>query len=219
MAYAVLLMIGGTLLINGLAVLGHVRGNGAAIYNIFTGVLGTATPFFLLLQVPQSAPDAYDTVLSLAPMWLFALTFLWVGINSLTHHTPTGVGWYCLWVAAVAVGVAGVNFVRFDMFPEGIIWLNWALLWGLFWALLARGKSSIAAFTGWLAVILSIWTVTLQGFLSLVGVWNSIPVWVFVAATALTIGGALLLSRVVGLASDEVAGGAGAERPRPAVAT
>lgn len=195
MAYAVLLMVGGTLLINGLAVLGYVQGNGAAVYNIFTGVLGTAAPFYLLMQLPGSDAAAYDTVLSVAPIWLFALTFLWVGVNSLTGHTSTGVGWYCLWVALVAVGLALVNFFRFSLVPEGIIWLNWSFLWVLFWLLLARGRTQIAAFTGWVAVIQSVWTVTLQAFLNLVGGWNALPVWAFLAATVLTIAGALALSR------------------------
>ena len=211
MAYAVLLMIGGTLFINGLAVLGYVRSNGAAIYNIFTGVLGTATPFYLLMQVQGSDTTAYDTVLAVAPMWLFSLTFLWVGINSLTDHTPTGVGWYCLWVVFAAVGFAFVNFVRFGAVTEGIIWLNWALLWGLFWLLLAQGKAQLATFTGWVAVIMSFWTVSLQAFLNLVGGWKSIPSGAFVAATVGTIVLALLLRRV--RASED---GAEAETPASA---
>ncbi len=209
MAYAVLLMIGGTLLINGLAVLGYVEGNGAAIFNIFTGVLGTVTPFYLLTQINPAGSAGYDTVLAVAPMWLFALTFLWVGINSLTNHTSTGVGWYCLWVVFAAVGFSLVNFLRFDAFGAGIIWLNWAFLWGLFWLLLARGKSRIAAFTGWVAVIQSVWTVSLQAFLSLVGGWQAVPDWAFVAATVGTIGLALALASRVRATGD---GGSQLER-------
>ncbi|MFC5997052.1 AmiS/UreI family transporter [Pseudonocardia hispaniensis] len=208
MGYAVLLMIGGTLLINGLAVLGYVQGNGAAIYNIFTGVLGTVTPFYLLTQVSGSDAAAFDTVLAVAPMWLFALTFLWVGINSLTGHTPTGVGWYCLWVVFAAVGFGLVNFLRFDAPREGIIWLNWAFLWGLFWLLLAQGRTRLATFTGWVAVIQSIWTVSAQAFMNMVGGWTTIPVWAFIVATAVTIVLALLLAGRAGVsedaASDEV---------------
>lgn len=211
MAYAVLLMIGGTLLINGLAVLGYVRDNGAAIYNIFTGILGTVTPFYLLTQVDGADAAAFDTVLGVAPMWLFALTFLWVGINSLTGHTPTGVGWYCLWVVFAAVGFALVNFVRFDAVPEGVIWLNWAFLWGLFWAMLALGRTGIATFTGWVAVIQSIWTVSAQAFLNMVGGWSAIPDWAFVAATVVTIVVAAGLAGA-GTRARETAG------PEPAVA-
>jgi hypothetical protein len=187
MAYAVLLMIGGTLFVNGLAVLGVADGKGIAVFNIFTGILGTVTPFYLLTQVKGVDATAFDTVLAVAPMWLFALTFLWVGINALTEHSPTGVGWYCLWVVMMAIGFSLVNFIRFDAVPEGIIWLNWAFLWGLFWALLALGQTRIATFTGWVAVFQSVWTVTAQAFLAMVGGWADVPDWVFIAATAVTI--------------------------------
>jgi hypothetical protein len=195
MGYAVLLMIGGTLFVNGLAVLGVVDGKGVAVYNIFTGILGTVTPFYLLTQVQGVDTAAFDTILSVAPMWLFALTFLWVGVNALTGHNPTGVGWYCLWVVFMAVGFGLVNFIRFDAVPEGIIWLNWAFLWGLFWVLLGLGQGGIAAFTGWVAVIQSVWTVTAQAFLALVGGWADVPDWVFIAATAVTLVLAFVLSR------------------------
>ena len=194
MGYAVLLMIGGTLFVNGLSVLGVADGKGVAVYNIFTGILATVTPFYLLTQVKGADATAFDTVLAVAPMWLFALTFLWVGINALTGHNPTGVGWYCLWVAFLAVGFSLVNFIRFDAVPEGIIWLNWAFLWGLFWALLALGQTRLATFTGWVAVIQSVWTVTLQAFLAMVGGWADVPDWVFVALTAVTVALALVLA-------------------------
>ncbi len=187
MAYAVLLMIGGTLFVNGLAVLGLVDGKGIAVFNIFTGVLGTVAPFYLLTRVNGLDTVAFDTVLSVAPMWLFALTFLWVGINAVFDNTPTGLGWYCLWVVFMAVAFSLVNFLRFGAFGVGVIWLNWAFLWGLFWLLLGLGKESLSTFTGWVAVLQSVWTVTLQALLTMVGGWAVVPAWAFVAATAATI--------------------------------
>jgi hypothetical protein len=195
MILAALLMIGGTLFVNGLVVLGKVSGRSAAPYNIFTGVLATATPFFILLSVPPSDRASFDTILGIAPMFLFALTFLWVGINAVTDNTPEGAGWYCLWVTALAVGFALVNFLRFDQVREGVIWLNWALLWGLFWLLLAKGRAELAAFTGWAAVIMSVWTVTLQAFLLMIGAWTDVPEWVFIALTVFTVVAALALAQ------------------------
>jgi hypothetical protein len=186
-AYAVLLMIGGTLFVNGLAVLGLVDAKGIAVYNIFTGILGTVTPFYLLTRVDGLDKVSFDTVLSVAPMWLFALTFLWVGINSISDNTPTGLGWYCFWVVFMAVAFSLVNFLRFDAFGVGVIWLNWAFLWGLFWLLLGLGKESLSTFTGWVAVLQSVWTVTLQALLTMVGAWSAVPAWAFVAATVATI--------------------------------
>ncbi|MBA2637794.1 MAG: transporter [Solirubrobacterales bacterium] len=197
MILAALLMIGGTLFVNGLVLLGKVDGKSAAPFNIITGVLAIATPFYILSSVAPTDRTSLDTILGVGPMLLFAFTFLWVGINAVTDNAPEGIGWYCLWVAVVAIGFSLVNFIRFDAVPEGIIWLNWSLLWGLFWALLALGKGQIAAFTGWAAVIMSVWTVTLQAFLNQIGAWQDVPDWVFIAATIGTLVASLILARRV----------------------
>lgn len=195
MAYAVLMMIGGTLLLNGLAVLGVMDGKSIALFNVFTGILATVTPFYLLTRVAGTDGASLDTVLSTAPMWLFALTFLWVGVNAFTEHTPTGVGWYCLWVAFMALAFSAVNVFRLDAPADAVIWANWAFLWAMFWILLGLGKARVATFTGWLAVLLSIWSVTLQGLVGMLGIWPSAPTWVFVAASIATIVVALGLAR------------------------
>jgi hypothetical protein len=195
MILAALLMIGGTLFVNGMVLLGKVDGKSAAPFNIITGVLAIATPFYLLSSVAPTDRTSLDTILGIGPMFLFAFTFLWVGINAATDNAPEGVGWYCLWVAAVAIGFALVNFIRFDAVPEGIIWLNWSLLWGLFWLLLALGRGALTAFTGWAAVIMSVWTVTLQAFLNQIGAWQDIPDWVFVALTVFTVVASLALAQ------------------------
>jgi hypothetical protein len=188
MGYATLMMIGGTLFINGLVVLGKVDPKGAAPYNIFTGILATVVPFFLLSKITGADRASFDAVLGVAPMWLFALTFLWVGLNALTDHPPSGVGWYCLWVVALAVTFGLVNFIRFDAVREGVVWMNWAALWGLFWLLLAMGQTQLSTFTGWAAVLMSVWTVTGQAILNLLGAWTDVPEWAFFAATAVTLG-------------------------------
>lgn len=196
MAYAVLLMIGGAVFVNGLNLLGYVQGNGAAIYNVFVGILGTAAPFVLLTQLSSSGASSFDAVLGVAPMWLFALTFLWVGINSLTGHTSSGVGWYCLWVAVLAVVLGFINIVRFGAPVEGIIWFNWAYLWGLFWLVLALGKTRLVNFTGWAAVLMAIWSVCLQALLALLGSWSTVPTWAAIGASVVTVVVALALGRV-----------------------
>src|SRR5262245_20861621 len=195
MAYATLMMIGGTLFINGLVVLGKVEPKGAAPYNIFTGILATVVPFYLLSKVGGVARADFNTILGVAPMWLFALTFLWVGLNAVTEFPPSGVGWYCLWVVALAITFGLVNFIRFDAPREGVIWLNWALLWGLFWLLLALGQEQLSVFTGWAAVLMSIWTVTAQAILNLLGAWTDVPEWAFYAATAVTLVFAFAMAR------------------------
>lgn len=194
MAYAVLLMIGGALLLNGLAVLEVVDGKSIAVVNIFIGLLASAAPFYLLTQVVGSDGASLDKALSVAPMWLFALTFLWVGVNALTGHFAVGVGWYCLWVAVVAVIFSGINYFRLGGSVDSVVWLNWSFLWIMFWILLGLAKQRVARFTGWLAVIMSVWSVTLQGVLGMLGQWPLLPTWAYVGASAVTLVAALALS-------------------------
>lgn len=199
MAYAALLMIGGTYFVNGLVVLGRISPRSAAPFNLFTGVVGTAVPFYILTHELATTHAAYNVVLNVAPMWLFALTFLWVGINALMDNQTEGCGWYCVWVAGLAVVFSLVNFLRFHAPREGIIWLNWSYVWALFWVLLATGRAGgkLTRFTGWAAAIQALWSVTLQAILNMLGVWDSVSPWVFYGATAATLVVAFALSQNV----------------------
>jgi hypothetical protein len=197
MPYAALMIIGGTYFVNGLVVLGKVRPKSAAPFNLFTGLVGTAVPFYILTRELAATHAAYDVVLNIAPMWLFALTFLWVGINAVADNETEGCGWYCIWVAGLAVVFSLVNFLRFHAPREGIIWLNWSYVWALFWVLLATGRAGtkLTRFTGWAAVIQALWSVTLQAILNMLGVWENVATWVFYGATGATILVALALSQ------------------------
>ncbi|MGD9514700.1 MULTISPECIES: AmiS/UreI family transporter [Mycolicibacterium] len=187
-----LLLVGAVLFVNGLAFLGYVESRGAAVINIFVGVLQSASPFFLLTHAVSA-----DDVLNAAPVFLFGLTYLWTGINSLTGHDPTGMGWFCAWVAGMTVAFALVSFLRFDDPNQGIIWLNWGVLWAMFWLVLALGKDQLSRVAGWMTVIMSVWTCTIPAILAMVGVWKDAPPWTSLAATAATvIAVALLAGRV-----------------------
>lgn len=191
MSSAGLLLVGAVLFVNGLAFLGYVESRGAAVINIFVGVLQSASPFFLLTHAVSA-----DDVLNAAPVFLFGLTYLWTGINSLTGHSPTGMGWFCFWVAGMTVAFALVSFIRFDDPNQGIIWLNWGVLWATFWLVLALGKEQLSRVAGWMTVIMSVWTCTIPATLTMVGVWKHAPPWTSLAATVATIiAVALLTSR------------------------
>lgn len=206
-----LLLVGAVLFVNGLAFLGYVESRGAAVINIFVGVLQSASPFFLLTHAVSA-----DDVLNAAPLFLFGLTYLWTGINSLTGHNATGMGWFCLWVAAMTVAFALVSFIRFDDPNQGIIWLNWGVLWATFWLVLALGKEGLSRIAGWTTVIMSIWTCTIPAILTMVGVWKDAPPWTSLAATAATIAGVALLA---GRDSRVERGHQLAMRPEPAAAS
>jgi hypothetical protein len=175
-----LLLVGAVLFVNGLVFLGFAEPRGAAIINIFVGLLQTAVPFYLLANASSA-----DDILNAAPIFLFGLTYLWTGISNLTGHDPSGLGWFCLWVMLMTIAFSTVSFVRFDDVKQGVIWLNWGLLWGLFWLILALGQDKLTQFAGWATVLTSFWTCTIPAILTLVGVWGDAPDWVAIGATAI----------------------------------
>ncbi len=178
MGLIALLMTGAVLLMNGLVLLQIAEPRTVAIVNIWGGILQTLTPFVLLTQTHTPVE-----ALGVGPPFLFGLTFLWVGVATLMDLPTVAIGWYCLWVVPVTVVLAIANVTIFADPRFAIVWLNYGMLWGLFWAVLALGRVNLARFTGWTAVFLAVWGVTAPAVLLLVGLWTTIPVWAFIALT------------------------------------
>lgn len=183
-----LLFVGSVLFINGLLFLGKIDAKGAAVFNLFVGALQVAVPFYLIATA--KTPNA---ILQSAGIFLFGFTYLYVGIVNLAGFKSDGIGWYSLWVAALATGFGLTTILRFHDTPTGLLWVQWAVLWGLFWVVLALGVERLTATAGWLTLILSLTTCTIPGFLLLLGDWGKVPTWAVIASIVLT---ALVLSPV-----------------------
>lgn len=173
-----LMLVGAVLFVNGLVFLGRAEGRGSALINIFVGSIQTVAPFWVLTGA--SGPD---DILAAAPVFLFGLTYLWSGVNSLTGHSTTGMGWFCFWVAGVTVVFSLIDFLRFGNTNQGMIWLNWGALWATFGLVLALGRDRLTTPAGWMSIIMSVWTCTVPALLSMIGVWSSAPGWIGLAAT------------------------------------
>jgi hypothetical protein len=182
MASVGLLFVGGVLFVNALLLLGKVDGKSAAPFNLFVGTLQVAIPFYLV-----ATADTADDILLASGIFLFGFTYLYVGITNLTDFPTLGLGWYCLWVVILAIAFGLVNLLRFDDVKFGLIWFNWAVLWGLFWAVLGLGLDRLTRLTGWVTLIMSFTTCTIPAFLLLLGEWDPVPDWVAVAVTAATV--------------------------------
>lgn len=170
-----LLYVGGVLFLNSMMLLGRVEGKSAGVFNLFVGVLQVITPLYLIIQA-QGDPAA---ILGASGIFLFGFTYLYVGITNLFRLDTTGVGWYSLWVAILAVGYSLVNFLYFGDVKFGIIWLMWSFLWTLFFILLGL-KRDIGRYTGFVTLIQSWITAAIPAFLSLVGVWQDLSLaWVW----------------------------------------
>ena len=197
-----LLFVGSVLFLNGLLFLGKADVKSAAVFNLFVGALQVAIPFYLI-----SHARTPSDILGAAGIFLFGFTYLYVGIVNLAGFKADGIGWYSLWVAALATGFGLTTILRFHDTPTGLLWLQWAVLWALFWLVLALGYDRLTTVAGWLTLILSFTTCTIPGFLLLLGDWGKIPTWAVVASIVATAAAVIVVAiRTVPLQSQASAG-------------
>jgi putative amide transporter protein len=185
MADVGLMFVGAVLFVNGLLLLGKIDGKGAGVFNLFVGALQTAIPFYLIATAPNT-----DDILLDSGIFLFGFTYLYVGIGNLSGTKPVGLGWYSAWVALMAAAFGITNIVKFHDTTIGLLWLQWSVLWALFWLVLGLGVARLTSFTGWVTLILSFTTCTIPGFLLLLGEWGRVHTWlvlVVIAATAVAV--------------------------------
>jgi hypothetical protein len=177
-----LLFVGGVLFVNAIMLLGKADPKSVGVFNLFVGALQVVIPFYLV-----ATGETPDDILNASGIFLFGFTYLYVGITNLANQQPLGLGWYCLWVVIMAIAFSMVNFFRFDDVKFGTIWLNWAVLWGLFFLVLALGREELTRATGWTTLIMSFTTCTIPAFLILIGEWDPVPGIVAVLVSAATL--------------------------------
>jgi len=141
-----------------------------AVLNIFTGFIGVAIAITYIVAgsgpstspLPAVAAAGNASIRAGGAILLFAFTYLWVAYNQYANAGGRGLGWYSAFVSVTAI-VFGVYTVQntpgsntADLWLAGN-WFAWAVLWGMFFALLALDLP-IARVTGWVAVIEGIGT-------------------------------------------------------------
>jgi putative amide transporter protein len=168
-----LLYVGAVLFVNGLLLIGVVEGRSAAPINLFVGTLQVVTPTYLIFTAgsdPAVPPN--EAILAASGLYLFGFTYLYVGINLLAGLDTTGVGWFSLFVAVMALGYSYANFVILDDRPFGVIWLMWGFLWALFFVVLGLKHEWLTNYTGWVTIIQSWVTAAIPAFLLLTDLWR-----------------------------------------------
>ncbi|CAM3756739.1 AmiS/UreI family transporter [Mesobacillus zeae] len=184
MGDAGLLISGAALFLNSLMLLGKAEEKSVAVFNIFAGFLQVAVPFYLIAVSDQQN----WTIYSLATIFLFGFTYLYVGFTLFKGLDGTGLGWYSLWVSIIAVIYAVVSAVHFHDMVNTLTWIMWAFLWFLFFLSMGLGKK-IDKYVGRVAFIQSWITLTFPSLLSMTGVWKSpevITIWIWVSALAIS---------------------------------
>lgn len=189
MASVGLLYVGAVLFVNGMMLLGWVDGKAAAPMNLFVGLLQVVTPTYLIFTADGDA----DVILGASGLYLFGFTYLYVTMNLFFGLDGTGLGWFSFFVAVCAIVYAGLNFGRLDDAGFGVIWLQWAFLWTLFFLLLGLRMARLQRYTGAVAAIQGIVTGLVPAFLLLTDNWvdNSDTYAVALAVFGVIVFGAL----------------------------
>jgi hypothetical protein len=140
------------------------------VINIFTGFVGLVTATTLLVHGNREGDLA--SIRGGGFILLFAFTYLWVAFNGFLNADGRAFGWYCLFVAVTAVAAGIYTFRDADGNDAsiwlGIDWFAWAVLWFMFFLLLALQRP-IAKITGAVAILEGIGTAWVFGFLLLEG--------------------------------------------------
>jgi hypothetical protein len=148
-----LLYVGAVLFVNGLALVGLVRGRAMIPLNLFVGLLQVVTPLYLIF----SAHGDQATIVGASGLFLFGFTYLYVAMNNAFNFDGTGLGWFSLFVAVAAVIYSWWNFANYSALTVngkplgdllGVLWASWAVLWFLFFLVLGLGKTQLTRFTG-----------------------------------------------------------------------
>ncbi|WP_242261935.1 AmiS/UreI family transporter [Bacillus cereus group sp. BfR-BA-01453] len=183
MGYVGLLLSGAALFLNSLVILGKAEMKSAGVFNLFVGALQIIIPFYLIMISDQSN----WTVCSYAATFLFGLTYLYVGVTFIKGMDSSGLGWFCIWVAIIALFYMVVSFVQFHDVVNALTWFMWALLWYLFFVLNTQ-KKNINQYLGRIAFVQSWVTLTLPSLFYFMGVWGEgfvYELWVYVSVISI----------------------------------
>lgn len=164
-----LLYVGAVLFLNGVMLLGKVNAQAAGVFNLFVGTMQVILPTIII----ATAGGDQKVILGASGIYLFGFTYLYVGIGLLAGLDTTGIGYFSLFVAIMALGYSVANFRILGDAPFGVIWLYWSFLWLLFFLLLGLKIESLGTYTGWVTAIEGWVTAAIPAFLILVGVWKT----------------------------------------------
>ena len=162
-----LLYVGAVLFLNGLWLMDRIGDREIAVINIFVGGLTLLVALYLAFGPGADAASIKAAALTL----LFTFTYLWVAYNRFQEVDGRGLGWFSLFVAItvtpVALNTLASATTTWDVW-FGLCWAAWAVLWFMFFLLLAM-KKPIAKVTGAVTCAQGVLTGWLPGYLLLEG--------------------------------------------------
>lgn len=142
-----LLFVGAVLVLNGLWMMNRISDREIAVIN-----LATAAITGCVAVLSMAGAETQVAVKGAALTLLFAITYLWVGVNRLTGADGQGLGWFSLFVAISVLPEAAVTLRDApDAMTTwlGLCWAGWSALWMMYFLLLALrwpiGREAAAA--------------------------------------------------------------------------
>lgn len=173
------LLFGGVaLFLNSLVLLGKVDVKSAGVFSLFTGLLQTFIATWLVIG---SSPSEQFGV---ASIYLFAFTYLYVGVTFIFDLDGQGVGWFSLFVSIAAAFYGVIALTQVDMMGAAS-WFFWSILWALFFFGMALGRPN-EAITARVALVLSWLTLIVPALIGMAGLMNGLYdiVWWAASGTA-----------------------------------
>ena len=161
-----LLYVGAVLIVNGIWLLGHGDSKDVAMINFFTGLITFLIAAWWAFFPESSGGDSFGAAGTL----LFSFTYLWVGANAWRGlDDQRSLGWYCLFVAAVALPTGALVLQAGDIGLAALWWI-WAILWFAFWVLLGIERDEYNDLIGWYTLVVGIVSGG-AGYVMAMGAW------------------------------------------------
>ncbi|MFK3986316.1 AmiS/UreI family transporter [Exiguobacterium mexicanum] len=174
------LLFGGVaLFINSLVLFGKVDVKSAGVFSLFTGLLQTFIATWLVIGASSAEVFGY------ASIYLFAFTYLYVGVTFLFDLDGRGVGWFSLFVSISAVFYATISFTMGDVMGA-VTWLFWTFLWGLFYVGMGL-KRQIDGLTARVAFVLAWLTLIVPALFGLANLMTPLYDVIWWAASGTTV--------------------------------
>lgn len=161
-----LVYVGAVLIVNGIWLLGYGESRDVAFINFFVGMLTLLIAIWWAFFPEASEGNPFNAAGTL----LFSLTYLWVGANAWRGlDDQRGLGWYCLFVAALALPTGFLVFSAGDL-GLAVLWWIWAVLWFAFWVLLGIERTEYNDIIGWFTLAVGIVSGA-AGYVMAMGAW------------------------------------------------
>ncbi|MFJ5697379.1 AmiS/UreI family transporter [Arthrobacter sp. NPDC093139] len=185
MTHICLLLSGAALLINGLALLGTLPRRDAAVFSLLIGSIQLVLAVVHVSASGVSAGGGTPSLLGASGMFLFGLTYTYVGLDVLLALGSKGLGCFCGMVAGCGLLLAA-SWSGQDLLLA-VLWLCWAYLWLLFFLHLALGVERLRPLIGWSLVLTSQASATAPAVLGITGQWPGDPTGATAAAALLAL--------------------------------